>query len=109
MNKSLPIVAIVGEPNVGKSTLLNKIAGTRLAVTSTVAGTTRDRQYVDTVWNGVNFFWPSKYYIGGTGDIWWWNNYDIFLIVLSVVLTNTVILLSAPLIGKKIKNTTFKI
>ncbi len=55
MNKRLPIVAIVGEPNVGKSTLLNKIAGTRLAVTSEVAGTTRDRQYVDTVWNGVDF------------------------------------------------------
>jgi GTP-binding protein len=55
MKNSLPIVAIVGEPNVGKSTLLNKITGHRLAVTSTVAGTTRDRQYVDTVWNGVNF------------------------------------------------------
>jgi GTPase len=52
---SLPILAIVGEPNVGKSTLMNKIAGKRLAVTSNVAGTTRDRQYVDTVWNGVDF------------------------------------------------------
>lgn len=51
----LPIVAIVGEPNVGKSTLLNKIAGYRAAVTSPVAGTTRDRQYVDTSWNGVTF------------------------------------------------------
>lgn len=51
----LPILAIVGEPNVGKSTLMNKIAGKRLAVTSVVAGTTRDRQYVDTVWNGVDF------------------------------------------------------
>lgn len=55
MNQRLPIVAIVGEPNVGKSTLLNKIVGTRLAVTSEVAGTTRDRQYIDTVWNGVDF------------------------------------------------------
>lgn len=51
----LPLLAIVGEPNVGKSTLMNKIAGKRLAVTSVVAGTTRDRQYVDTVWNGVDF------------------------------------------------------
>lgn len=55
MNKLLPIVAIVGEPNVGKSTLLNKIAKERLAVTSHVAGTTRDRQYADTSWNGVDF------------------------------------------------------
>ncbi len=51
----LPLLAIVGEPNVGKSTLMNKIAGRRIAVTSVVAGTTRDRQYVDTVWNGVDF------------------------------------------------------
>ncbi|HEX3095691.1 MAG TPA: ribosome biogenesis GTPase Der [Patescibacteria group bacterium] len=53
--EQLPLLAIVGEPNVGKSTLMNKIAGKRIAVTSVVAGTTRDRQYVDTVWNGVDF------------------------------------------------------
>ncbi len=55
MTKRMPVVAIVGEPNVGKSTLINKIAGTRAAVTSKVAGTTRDRQYIDTSWNGVDF------------------------------------------------------
>lgn len=43
------------------------------------------------VWGGVNFFWPSESYIGGTGDIWWWNNYDIFLIVLAVVFLNLLI------------------
>lgn len=52
---SLPLLAIVGQPNSGKSTLMNKIAGGRPAVTSEVAGTTRDRQYIDTVWNGVDF------------------------------------------------------
>ena len=55
MDKIYPIVALVGEPNSGKSTLLNKIAGKHLAVTSKVAGTTRDRQYIDTSWNGVDF------------------------------------------------------
>lgn len=52
---TLPLVAIVGEPNGGKSTLLNKITGHHLAITSDVAGTTRDRQYADTSWNGVTF------------------------------------------------------
>lgn len=39
-------------------------------------------------WEGVNLFWPNKSYYGGTGDIWWWNNYDIFLIVIGVVIIN---------------------
>ncbi len=55
INHNLPIVAVVGPPNAGKSTLINKIAGKPLAVTSTVAGTTRDRQYINTLWNGAAF------------------------------------------------------
>ena len=45
------------------------------------------------VWGGVNFFGPFDIYTGGTGEIWWWNNYDIFLIVLSVVLLNFLVLI----------------
>lgn len=44
-------------------------------------------------WGGINLFWPSKSYIGGTGDVWWWNNYDIFLIVTSVLILNSTILI----------------
>ena len=43
-------------------------------------------------WGGVRFFFPSEIYIGGTGDIWWWNNYDLFLIVVFVLLVNFIIL-----------------
>ncbi len=52
---SLPIVAIVGLPNAGKSTFFNKIVGGQVAVTSEVAGTTRDRQYAEVPWNGSVF------------------------------------------------------
>ncbi|MBL8029865.1 MAG: ribosome biogenesis GTPase Der [Candidatus Doudnabacteria bacterium] len=55
MKNTKPIVAIVGPPNAGKSTLLNKIAGGQIAVTSEVAGTTRDRQYTEVLWNGRAF------------------------------------------------------
>ncbi len=51
----MSIVAIVGRPNVGKSTMFNRLVGMRKAIVDSTAGTTRDRHYGRTDWNGREF------------------------------------------------------
>jgi len=65
------LVAIVGRPNVGKSTLFNRLTKTRSAIVSDTAGTTRDRQYGKCDWNGKEF---SVVDTGG----WVVNSDDVF-------------------------------
>jgi GTP-binding protein len=50
-----PVVVMVGRQNVGKSTLLNRVAGKPLAIVEDLPGTTRDRLFADAEWNGIDF------------------------------------------------------
>jgi GTP-binding protein len=69
---ALPVVAIVGRPNVGKSTLFNRLAGERIAVVSDTAGTTRDRVSADASWGNERYILVDTAGIeGNSEDIFW--------------------------------------
>ena len=64
------IVAIVGRPNVGKSTLFNRLTETRSAIVHETSGVTRDRQYGKSVWNGIEFsIIDTGGYVNNSDDI----------------------------------------
>jgi GTP-binding protein len=55
-SKGIPVVAVVGRPNVGKSTFFNRVIGARLAIVDDRAGVTRDRNFAKADWAGRDFF-----------------------------------------------------
>jgi GTP-binding protein len=64
------VVAIIGKPNVGKSTLFNRLVGGRVAIVDSIAGVTRDRHYGKTDWNGKEFtVIDTGGYIFGSDDV----------------------------------------
>jgi membrane-bound metal-dependent hydrolase YbcI (DUF457 family) len=53
------------------------------------------------VWGGIDMWWPLGEYVGGYGHIWWWNNYDIFLLVVLCIIINLLVPVMSGYIRKR--------
>ena len=97
--------------NLSKLGLLNYLKSRYLILLSFISGfiihLLEDMPTPHCTWGGVNFLWPSKIYTGGTGEIWWWNNYDIFLIVITIIALNTIFMLLLNNHSRKIVTSIF--
>ncbi|MFW6078023.1 MAG: GTPase, partial [Gemmatimonadota bacterium] len=56
MRRPLPAIAVIGRPNVGKSTFFNRVLGRRIAIVEDVPGVTRDRNFARAEWAGHAFY-----------------------------------------------------
>lgn len=54
-------------------------------------------------WHGIHLLWPMDRFSGGYGYVWWWNNYDLFLIVLGIILINGIMAMGALAFRKNIR------
>lgn len=54
-------------------------------------------------WGGIRLFFPMDVYIGGWGKLWWWNNYDIILVLFLGLMMNVLSLISIPIMDRKMK------
>lgn len=89
------IISLVLRRNIGLPVLFNQVRRRILPILAFFFGFLfhlfEDMPTPASVWGGVNFFFPSDQYIGGFGKIWWWNNYDLVLIIVSIILLNSLI------------------
>lgn len=85
-----------GFKNFSAKALISSFKNRKEWLTAFIAGfvihTIEDMPTPSGGWQGVNFWWPLKTYTGGTGETWWWNNYDIFLIVSAIAGINILLL-----------------
>ncbi len=84
--------------NISIKNFFNSINTNKLFIISFIVGfivhLLEDLPTPSSSWGGINLLWPLNIYIGGTGEIWWWNNYDIFLFVTLVIVINLILLIS---------------
>jgi len=82
--------------NKGKETIQDSFKNNSLILIGFIAGfilhLLEDMPTPGCVWGGVRLLWPLRPYVGGTGEIWWWNNYDIFIIVFGLIIINGLVL-----------------
>jgi len=89
------LLSSLSKPTTYFNNVVNKLKNSKVMILTFFLGFTihllEDMPTPASVWGGVNLLWPTSTYYGGFGKIWWWNNYDIFLIIFSVIVANLIV------------------